>query len=176
VGREAAFGQRRAHVHAEFIPLVESEHGADHQYAARALVVMGARPHLAPGCAGDEVLEFFRERRLLGVGAVDPGIAQDFAPLRHPAIVAFAFVHCATPRYWRKLSTAFVKACGCSTLEMWAASSATSLAPGIAFAIVSPAAGGVAGSCAPTMTKVGAVIVGLLARKSISRTAATQAA
>ena len=34
VGREAALGQRRAHMQAEFIPLAERDHGADHQHAA----------------------------------------------------------------------------------------------------------------------------------------------
>jgi hypothetical protein len=75
VRREAAFGEGGAHVHPELFPFVEREHGADHQDAARALVVMRARPDLAPGRARDEVLEFLREGGLLRVGAVDPGIA-----------------------------------------------------------------------------------------------------
>src|SRR5665213_1579052 len=159
---------------AEFVPLTERDHGAEHQHAACALVVMRPRPHLAPGIAGDQLLEFLVEWCFLGIGAVDPFMAQHLAALGHALVVAFLLVHrCSL--YWRKFSTASVNAFGCSTLEICAASSATSLAPLICCAIASPAEGGVAGSCLPTMTRVGVVTRGLLARKSMSRIASTQA-
>src|SRR5665213_3717005 len=166
-------GQRRPHVQAEFVPLAERDHGAEYQHAAGALVVMRARPDLAPRLACDQFLALLVERRLLGIGAVDPFRAQHLAAFGHAAVVAFFLVH--RPRsYCRKLSTASVKALGCSTLEICAASSATSLAPLICLTIASPQAGGVAGSCLPTITRVGAVMRGLDSRKSKSRTASTQ--
>ena len=49
------------------------------QDAARALVEMRARPDLAPGAAGDEILPLGVEGGLVGVGPIDPGSAQDLA-------------------------------------------------------------------------------------------------
>src|SRR5258705_12341628 len=43
VGRKSAFRQRRAHVHAKFVPLTEGDHGSDHEHAAGALVQIS--PH-----------------------------------------------------------------------------------------------------------------------------------
>ena len=80
-------------MHAEFLPLVEREHRADHQDTTRALVIVRACPDLAPGGAGDEILEFLVECRLLGIRAIDPGIAKHLAALGHPALVAFLVVH-----------------------------------------------------------------------------------
>ena len=57
VRRNAALGQGRAHVQANFIPLAERHHGADHQYAAGAFVEMRPRPDLAPRMTRDEVDE-----------------------------------------------------------------------------------------------------------------------
>src|SRR5882757_4811656 len=66
VWREAAFRQRRAHMHAEFIPLTERDHGADHQHPAGTLLEMRPVPDFAPGVARDQVDEFGIER--IGVG------------------------------------------------------------------------------------------------------------
>ena len=85
--------KRRAHVQPEFVPLAERDHGADHEHAAGAFVVMRPRPDLAPGVAGDEVLEFLVERGLLRVGAIDPFVAQYLAALGHAALVAVLVVH-----------------------------------------------------------------------------------
>src|SRR5438128_12637484 len=43
VGREAALGERCAHVHAELFPPPDRHHGADDEHAARALVEMRSR-------------------------------------------------------------------------------------------------------------------------------------
>src|SRR5258705_10360171 len=48
VGREAALGERCAHVHAELFPPPDCHHGADDEHGARALVEMRPRPDLAP--------------------------------------------------------------------------------------------------------------------------------
>jgi hypothetical protein len=58
---------------------------------------MRSRPDLAPGGAGDEFLKFGIQRRLLGVGAVDPDIAQHLAALRHAFFVTFFLVHRCRP-------------------------------------------------------------------------------
>jgi hypothetical protein len=107
VRREAALAQRRPHMQAELVPLGKCDHGADHQHAARAFVEMRPRPHFTPSGAGDEILEFFRERRLLGVGAIDPFVSQHLAALGHAVLVALLLVHRGLyPR--RKLSTVSV--------------------------------------------------------------------
>src|SRR5262249_53570525 len=79
VGREAALSERCAYVHAELSPPPDRHHGADDEHAARALVEMRSRPDLAPGAAGDEVLPLGVKRIPVGIGAVDPGIAQNLA-------------------------------------------------------------------------------------------------
>src|SRR5262249_61921255 len=78
-GREAALDERCAHVHAKLLPPADRHHGADDEHAPRALVEMRARPHFAPGAAGDEILPLGIERIPAGLRAVDPGIAQNLA-------------------------------------------------------------------------------------------------
>src|SRR6476660_9637887 len=168
---EIGLGQRRPHMQAEFLPLVEGKHRADHQDTTGALVIMRACPNLAPGGARDEILKFFVERRLPGVRAIDPGIAKHLSALGHTAFVAFLVVHRHLRQARRKLRTVSVYCFGSSTFAMCAASRLASLAPLICFWMASPAEGGVARSCLPTMTKVGAVTRGLDAVKSMSRMA-----
>src|SRR5512144_599290 len=86
VRAEIGLGQRRPHMHAEFLPFVECKHRADHKDTTGALVIMRACPNLAPGGARDEILEFFVERRLPGVRAIDPGIAKYLAALGYSPI------------------------------------------------------------------------------------------
>src|SRR5579871_1911504 len=93
VGGEAALGERRAHMQAELVPLPERDHGADHQHPPRALVEMRPRPDLAPGVAGDEVLEVGVEGVAVRNRFVDPGIAQHLAALAHALIAAVLVVH-----------------------------------------------------------------------------------
>ena len=59
-------------------------------------------------------------------------------------------------------------------LDRCAASSEVSFEPLTIFWIASPYSGSVAGSLLPTMTMAGAVMVGVEARKSMSRTASQQ--
>jgi hypothetical protein len=88
VRREAAFGERRAHVKAEFIPLAEHDHGADHQHPPGALVEMRPGPDFAPRMARDQIEELGVERILVGDRFIDPGIAEHLAALRcrHPCV------------------------------------------------------------------------------------------
>ena len=63
------------------------------------------------------------------------------------------------------------------TLARWAAPRTTrSRAPGMAEAIAAPCQGGVAGSCAPAMTSVGAVIEPSTGRRSMAAMASQQPA
>ncbi|AHY52699.1 hypothetical protein BJS_08904 [Bradyrhizobium japonicum SEMIA 5079] len=93
VGGEAALGERRAHMQAEFVPLPQCDHGADHEHAPGALVEMRPRPDLAPGVARDHVLEV----GVKGIAArdrlVDPGIAQNLPAHIHAGIAALLVVH-----------------------------------------------------------------------------------
>src|SRR5215467_10149605 len=98
VGREAALGERCAHVHAELFPSPDRHHGADDEHAARALVEMRSRPDFAPGAAGDEVLPLGVKRIPVGIGAVDPGIAQNLAAGVGAASVTLLVAHGLAPR------------------------------------------------------------------------------
>src|SRR5262249_52012683 len=75
----------------------------------------------------------------------------------------------------RKPTTVSVKACDCSTLEMWAASRMVRLAPGILLRINSPAAIGVAMSWRPAITSVGLLMLGNSSRWSSVESASQQA-
>jgi hypothetical protein len=57
VRRESAFGERGTDVKAEFVPLAERDHGADHQHAPGALIEMRPGPDFAPCVARDQVDE-----------------------------------------------------------------------------------------------------------------------
>src|SRR5262249_57231200 len=74
---------------------------ADHEHAARALVEMRSRPDLAPGAAGDEILPLRVKRSPVGVGAVDPGIAQNLAAGVGATSVTLLVVHCLDPKSTR---------------------------------------------------------------------------
>src|SRR5262245_61711971 len=52
-----------AHVHGELVPVVAGDERGQGDRAAHPPVETGTGPHLAPGVAGDEVLERLRERR-----------------------------------------------------------------------------------------------------------------
>src|SRR5690349_8451678 len=146
---------------AEFVPGTERQQRTDDEHAPRAIVEMRSAPDLAKRIARDHVLEFGVERVAIGKPFVDPGIAQDLAALGHAAVVALLLVHgVSSQRCVKKPTTASVKACGCSTLEMCAASSSVMLAPGIRLRISSPAATGVDMSCRPAITSVGVLILG----------------
>ena len=93
VGGEAALGERRPHVQAEFVPLSERNHGADHQHPSGALVEMRPGPDLAPGVARDHVLKIGVERVAVGDRFVDPGIAEHFSAHIHAGIAALLVVH-----------------------------------------------------------------------------------
>src|SRR5215471_7281152 len=97
VGRKAALDQRCAQVHAELLPPPDRHHGADHEHAARALVEMRSRPDLAPGAAGDEILPLGVKRTPVGIGAIDPGIAQNLAAGVGAASVTLLVVHRFAP-------------------------------------------------------------------------------
>src|SRR5205085_1851465 len=85
--------ERRADVQAEFVPLPERHHGADHEHAAGALVEMRSGPDLTPGVARDQVLEIDIERIPGSDRLVDPGIAEHLAALDHAAVAALLVVH-----------------------------------------------------------------------------------
>jgi hypothetical protein len=104
VRREAAFGERRAHVKAKFIPLAERDHGADHQHAPGALIEMRPGPDFAPGMARDQIDELGVERILVGDRFIDPGIAEHLAALCHAFVAAFLIVHAFSSRLVRSLS------------------------------------------------------------------------
>src|SRR5262245_28724488 len=91
--REAPLCERRPHVHTELFPFIERKHGADHQDATRAFIVMGTAPYFAPGNACYEILEFLTECSLAGICAVDPGVAKHLAALDHAALVTLLVVH-----------------------------------------------------------------------------------
>src|SRR5262249_12426030 len=93
VGREAALDERCAQVHAKLLPPPDRHHGADDEDAARALVEMRSRPDLAPGAAGDEILPLGVKRIPVGIGAIDPGIAQNLAAGVGAASVTLLVVH-----------------------------------------------------------------------------------
>src|SRR4029077_5045854 len=93
VGREAAFRECGAHVQAEFIPLAERYQGADHEHAPRAMIEMRPGPDIAPGVAGDQVLEIAVERVAVGGRFVDPFIAEHLAALGHAVVAALVVVH-----------------------------------------------------------------------------------
>src|SRR5438132_301571 len=78
---------------AEFIPLAERDHGADHEYAPRAMVEMRPGPDVAPGVARDQVLEIGVERVAVGDRFVDPFIAEHLAALGHAVVAALVVVH-----------------------------------------------------------------------------------
>src|SRR5262249_57138857 len=58
---------------------------------------MRTGPNFAPRGARDEVLKFLVERRFLGVGTIDPRIAEHLAASGHSLFVAFLVVHGASP-------------------------------------------------------------------------------
>src|SRR5207253_2606392 len=93
IRREAAFRERRADVQAEFVPLGERHHGADHEHAAGALIEMRTGPDLTPGVTRDQVLEIGIERIPAGDRLVDPGIAEHLAALDHALVAALLVVH-----------------------------------------------------------------------------------
>src|SRR5262249_17939345 len=115
IGGEIPLGQRRPHVHAELLPLIERKHGTNDQNAARALVVVGARPYFAPGGARDEILKLFVECGLPGICTINPGIAEHLAAPSHSALVALLVVHCNLRQARRKLRTVSVYCSGTST-------------------------------------------------------------
>jgi hypothetical protein len=78
-------------------PPPDRHHGADDEHAARALVEMWSRPDLAPGAAGDEILPLGVERIPIGIGAIDPGIAQNLAAGVGAASVTLLVVHRFAP-------------------------------------------------------------------------------
>src|ERR1700761_905172 len=82
---------------AEFVPLAERHHRADDQHAAGALVEMRAGPDLAPGIAGDQVLEVGVERIAVGDRLVDPGVAEDLTARGHPVVAALLVIHGVLP-------------------------------------------------------------------------------
>src|SRR4051795_11908182 len=84
---------------AEFVPLAEGYHGADHEHAAGAMVEMRPGPDVAPGIARDQVLEIGVERIAVGDRLVDPGVAQHLAALDHAVVTALFVVHLRPPRH-----------------------------------------------------------------------------
>src|SRR5262245_4178589 len=82
---------------AEFIPLSERHHGADHEHPAGAVVEMRPGPDIAPGIAGDQVLEVGIERVAVLDRLVDPLIAEHLAALGHAVVAALVVVHVSPP-------------------------------------------------------------------------------
>src|SRR5262249_24953501 len=134
-----------------------------------------------PGAAGDEILPLGVERVAAGLRAVDPGIAQNLAaggraapgtlvvsPLSPPPLVSLASL--CPPKIQRRLVV---------RVRLLDVGNMRGVENGVAragdFLIYSFASGGVAGSCLPAMTSVGALILDKSSRWSISRTAAPQA-
>ncbi len=78
---------------AEFIPLAERHHGADHKHAAGAVVEMRPGPDVAPGITGDQVLEIGIERVAVRDRFVDPFIAEHFSALGHAVVAALIVIH-----------------------------------------------------------------------------------
>src|SRR5262249_58334467 len=116
-----AVGERAAHVQAQLLVAVEGDEQCHREKAPRVPRQARARPDLAPGVPGDELLELLVERGPRGERAVDVGVAEDRAPDGHALIVAFALVHGAS--YPRKSRSAALNASGASRFERWAASS-----------------------------------------------------
>src|SRR5436190_6434181 len=109
---------------AEFIPLSQRHHGADDQHAAGAMVEMRSGPDVAPGIAGDQVLEVGVERVAVFDRLVDPLIAKHLAALGHAVVAALVVVHRYLPPSLRAKRS---NPCRCSGIE-WIASSLCSLA------------------------------------------------
>src|SRR3546814_1804699 len=65
------------------LPAAKRHHRSEDQDPARAVVEAGPRPDLAPAVAGEQVLELTVQRRRVGHGAIDMGVAQDPAPHLH---------------------------------------------------------------------------------------------
>src|SRR5882757_9252205 len=97
VRRETTFRQSCADMQAKFIPLPERDQGADHQYAADAMVEMRAGPDIGPGMPRDQVDEFGVERIRVGGRFIDPGVAEHFSALGHAIVAALLIVHCWPP-------------------------------------------------------------------------------
>src|SRR6266498_1831587 len=90
--------ERGAQVHAEFLPPADRHHGANDKHAAGALVEMRSRPDLAPGAAGDEILPLGVEGIPVGIGPIDPGIAQNLTAGLRAASVTLLVGHRFAPR------------------------------------------------------------------------------
>src|SRR6185312_4989761 len=84
---------RRAQVQLELLVAAEGHHHRQHEQSPRTLVEPRARPDLAPGVAGDQVLEVLVEIVAPGERTVDIAVAQHAAPFAQAAIVAFGIIH-----------------------------------------------------------------------------------
>src|ERR671922_2461271 len=94
LGSEAALDERRADMHAKLIPLVERHHGADDKHAARSIVEMRSCPDLAPGVTGYEILKLGIKCGLVGVGTINPSVAEHLATASHADLMSFLLFHC----------------------------------------------------------------------------------
>src|SRR5437764_2443990 len=142
--------ERGTEVHLEFILAPKRDRRGKHKQPPRALVQSRAGPDFSPGVAGNQILKFAVEIAAVGLRAIDMAVAQHLAPLCLADPRPLVFVH----RSLKNSSSASLNPGAASMLERWAAGRLTILAPGIRPAISWPCAGGVDGSCSPTMTSV----------------------
>ena len=139
-----------AHVQRELVVVTEPGQQRHGQQAAGAPVQARARPDVAPGVPGDQVLERCRERGARGDGAVDVRVTEHLAAHSAPCAARASSStgrSCQTGRTPVCARSRSATASGCSSTAMCAAgSSTTSRAPGMPAAIASRCSGGVDGS------------------------------
>src|SRR5277367_5763283 len=168
--------QRGAHVHAEFIAAIDSDHHGKREQAAGVARKAGARPDFAPGVARDQILKRLAERIFGGLGLVYVFIAQNCATNFHSGGMTLTLVHYFASCCPRNFSSAAVKGSAASIFERCAALSSRYCAPGIFSDTNRPSAAVTAASCAPEITSVGVGMAAMLSRRSSSRSAAQVAA
>src|ERR687898_3077973 len=167
-----AVPERSPHVHLQLLEPAEGHQRGQGDAASRPAVQPRAAPDLAPRVARYEVLEVRGEAGRALECRVDVFISQHLAPHLHATLVSRVVrAHLPCPARWS--SIARVTASGCSMFARWEAPGITSKpAPGMESRMSSPCSGGVAGSSAAEMTRVGALICPSLSLRSMSRIAA----
>ena len=98
----SAVVDRPAHVHRDLVLGADRGQRGERDDAARPAVEAGARPHVAPRAAGDEVLERRGQLARVRDRAVDVGVAEHRPADAHALRVALGVVH-RTSR-WERIS------------------------------------------------------------------------
>jgi len=84
-------------MHLQLRLAIESDQHGNSDHAAGMVIEPRTRPGLAPGIAGNKVLKLIIQRRQMLQRTVDVGVAQYFAPYRHPVLIALFIIHGVPP-------------------------------------------------------------------------------